>query len=65
VERPPLRILDLAGSPGEMGLAHGRGHAGEIRAYAADRVALAGSPRWSETPASVGSGPDRDWRIPV
>ena len=65
MERPLLRILDLVGSPGEMGLAHGRAHAGEICTYAADRVTLAGSPRSSETPASVGFGPDRDWRIPV
>ena len=65
MERPLLRILDLVGSPGEMGLAHGLAHAGEIRTYAADRVTLAGSPRSSETPVTVGFGPDRDWRIPV
>ena len=52
-------------APGDLRDDRGLGHAGEIRAYAADRVALAGSPRWSETPASVGFGPDRDWRIPV
>ena len=61
MERPLLRILDLDGGPGEMG----RDHAGEIRTYAADRVTLAGSPWWLETPVSVGFGPDRDWRIPV
>ena len=55
MERPALRILDLAGSPGEMGLAHGRTHADEIRAYAADRVTLAGSPRWSGSEIDAGA----------
>jgi isopenicillin-N N-acyltransferase-like protein len=36
----PLRVLTLSGTPYERGLAHGRAHASEIRAYALDRSRL-------------------------
>ncbi len=47
MKRPPLRVLDAAGSPGEIGVAHGRAHAAEIRAYAADRVGIVASGMWT------------------
>ena len=47
MSRPPLRVLDAAGSPSDIGAAHGRAHAAEIRAYTADRVALVASGLWS------------------
>ena len=47
MSRPPLRVLDAAGSPSDIGAAHGRAHATEIRAYTADRVALVASGLWS------------------
>ncbi len=47
MRRPPLRILDLTGSPEAMGHAHGSAHADEIRAYAGERVRLAGSRFWA------------------
>ncbi len=40
-------LLRVAGSPYEMGLAHGRALAASVRSYAAERVALACSPAWS------------------
>ena len=47
MRRPPLRILDAAGSPCEIGAAHGRAHATEIRAYATERVAIVASGVWT------------------
>ena len=41
------RVLKLAGSPRDMGLAHGRAFRDEIRRYTAERVALAGSAVWT------------------
>lgn len=41
------RVLALAGSPREMGLAHGRAFREQIRHYTAERVALAGSALWT------------------
>ena len=35
-----IRVLELEGDPARLGSRHGRAHAGEIRAYAADRLAL-------------------------
>lgn len=40
-------LLRVAGSPYEMGLAHGRALAASVRSYAAERLALACSPTWS------------------
>lgn len=42
-----MRILDLSGSPASMGHAHGVAFAEEIRAYADDRVRLAGTRFWA------------------
>ena len=50
MKRPPIRILDLAGSPAAMGHAHGVAHADEIRVYTDERVALVASGRWSGGP---------------
>ena len=47
MRRPPIRQLDLAGSPEAMGDAHGRAHAAEIRRYARDRVGLVAGGLWS------------------
>ncbi len=47
MKRPPIRIVDLAGTPAEMGATHGRLYAEEIRKYANDRVDLAVSGLWS------------------
>jgi len=47
MRRPPIRVLDLTGSPGDAGRAHGSAFAEEIRAYTADRVSLAASGAWS------------------
>lgn len=41
------RLLALAGTPREMGLAHGQAMRDEIRRYTAERVALAGSTLWT------------------
>ncbi len=42
-----MRVLDLAGSPAEMGAAHGKAFAAEIKRYTDERVALAASGLWS------------------
>ncbi len=39
----PIRVTAVAGTPAEMGEAHGTAHAEEIRTYAAGRVELAGT----------------------
>ncbi len=48
--RPEIRILDAAGSPAEIGRAHGEAYAEEIRTYTRDRVALVASGLWSGGP---------------
>jgi isopenicillin-N N-acyltransferase like protein len=45
--RPPIRILDAAGSPTEIGRAHGSAYAEEIRGYARERVDLVTAGLWS------------------
>ena len=50
VRRPPIRLLDVAGSPGDMGRTHGTEHADEIRAYADDRIRLVTAGTWSGGP---------------
>ncbi len=45
-----LRVLELAGSPAEMGACHGRSCGEDIRRYTADRVALAGTEAWTGHP---------------
>ncbi len=47
LKRPPIRILDLAGSPEQIGAAHGAAHAEEIRFYMNARVDLVASGAWS------------------
>jgi isopenicillin-N N-acyltransferase-like protein len=42
-----IRVLELNGSPHEMGFRHGRRFAREIRHYARERVRLSGSPAWT------------------
>lgn len=42
----PIRVLDLAGSPTEVGRAHGLAHPAEIREYTDERVRLAGEGTW-------------------
>lgn len=48
--RPPIRVLDVAGSPEAIGHAHGSAFADEIRVYTDDRVALVASGLWSGGP---------------
>ena len=55
MRRPPIRQLDLAGSPEAMGDAHGRAHAEEIRHYARDRVDLVAGGLWSGGPLERGA----------
>ena len=54
MRRPPLRILDLVGSPEARGHAHGAAFADEIRTYTDERVRLAGSEFW--TGGRIGRG---------
>jgi isopenicillin-N N-acyltransferase-like protein len=42
-----IPILDVAGTPAEMGAAHGRAAREALRAFAAERVSLAGTPAWT------------------
>ena len=55
MRRPPIRVLDLAGSPEAIGDAHGRAHAAEIRRYARDRVDLVAEGLWSGGPLEQGA----------
>ncbi len=52
MDRPPIRILDLAGSPGEMGRTHGRAFRSEIQTYASERIDLVAAGGWSDGPIS-------------
>ncbi len=54
MKRPPIRILDVAGSPEAMGVSHGRAFADEIRHYTAERVELVASGLWSGGPIPRG-----------
>ncbi|MCY4371480.1 MAG: C45 family autoproteolytic acyltransferase/hydrolase [bacterium] len=54
MRRPPIRILDVAGSPGAMGHIHGATYADEIRAYAKERVELVAEGLWSGVPLDRG-----------
>ncbi len=44
---PPIRVLDLAGSPEEMGHTHGNAYGEQIRQYTQERVELASSALWT------------------
>lgn len=52
MRRPPIRVLDLDGSPEQVGAGHGAAYADEIRRYATDRVDLVASGLWSGGPIS-------------
>ncbi len=52
MRRPPIRVLDAAGSPADIGRAHGAAYAEEIRGYTRDRVALVATGLWSGGPLS-------------
>ncbi len=43
----PIRVLDLVGSPDDVGRAHGSAYAAEIREYAEERVHLSSEGTWS------------------
>ncbi|MCP3988702.1 MAG: hypothetical protein GY724_06500, partial [Actinomycetia bacterium] len=50
MKRPPIRILDIAGSPEQMGHTHGQAFAEEIRHYTEERIGLVMSGLWSGGP---------------
>lgn len=52
MKRPPIRILDVGGSPSQIGAAHGAAYADEITQYMNDRVDLVSSGLWSGGPIS-------------
>ena len=54
MRRPPIRLLDAGGSPGDIGRAHGAAHAEEIRRYTNERVSLVASGLWSGGPLGEG-----------
>ena len=43
----PMVVLDVAGTPADLGAVHGAFAPDTLRAFAAERVALAGTPEWS------------------
>ena len=43
----PIRVLDLVGSPAEVGRAHGAAYAAEIREYTDERVHLSSDGVWA------------------
>ena len=53
MRRPPIRILDAAGSPEALGAAHGSAYADEIRQYARERIDLVAAGGWSGGPIAV------------
>lgn len=50
MRRPPIRVLDAGGAPGDIGRAHGSAYAEEIRRYTRDRVELVATGLWSGGP---------------
>ena len=54
MKRPPIRVLDVSGSPEAMGVAHGRAYAAEIKRYTEERVELVASGLWSGGPIPEG-----------
>ena len=50
MRRPPIRILDAAGSPETLGAVHGASFAEEIRQYTRERVELVAAGAWSGGP---------------
>ncbi len=47
MKRPPIRILDLSGTPEQMGFTHGSTYRELIQAYTEERVSLAASDLWT------------------
>ena len=47
MKRPPIRILDLKGSPEEIGHQHGTTYADEIKIYTRERIHLASGRFWA------------------
>ncbi len=47
-----IRVLDLAGSPAEVGAAHGSAYTADIRAYTEERVRLSTEGTWAGHPMS-------------
>jgi isopenicillin-N N-acyltransferase-like protein len=47
VKGRPIRVLELAGSPEEVGAAHGAAYADEIREYTEERVRLSSEGTWA------------------
>ena len=61
MRRPPIRVLDLAGSPEHMGATHGATYADEIRQYTDERVLLSWracgpADRWPRPTCSTSPG---------
>ncbi len=54
MKRPPIRVLDIAGSPEAMGVAHGRAYADEIKVYTRERIGLVAAGTWSGGPMAEG-----------
>lgn len=54
MRRPPIRVLDIGGTPAQMGTAHGTTYAAEIRRYADERIDLVCDGRWSGGPLERG-----------
>lgn len=52
--KPPIRILDASGSPGDIGRTHGLAYSEEIRSYTNDRIGLVESGLWSGGPMTRG-----------
>lgn len=52
--KPPIRILDASGAPGEIGRTHGAAYASEIRKYTDERIGLVESGLWSGGPMTRG-----------
>jgi isopenicillin-N N-acyltransferase like protein len=54
MRRGSIRVAELAGTPEEIGRAHGRAWRDEIRAYAEDRIGLVTAGTWSHHPLELG-----------
>ncbi len=52
MKRPPIRILDVVGTPQSMGRMHGSTYADEIRSYTNERVELVMEGLWTGRPLS-------------
>ncbi|MCE2529749.1 MAG: hypothetical protein J4G11_07760 [Acidimicrobiia bacterium] len=55
MRRPPIRLLDVGGTPSEMGHIHGSTYAAEIREYTEERIGLVMSGLWTGAPLPRGT----------